>query len=192
MSEHDTKTGRLSVRGRAHMVASPEQVLEAFMSERRYQADKWGEPPHTLDEFILYVVEYAMQSLHVGGTTSDRLAKLDALRKVGALVLAAMEQHGARPREGYIMPYLDPRETQVEGVLEVDKDIRRREVWVKYGAPRGEDMRFLKMSYEDAHMLRALLDGMSFGAGQCQRCSRWLDKSGCTTTTCHVPTEEVR
>ena len=78
-----------------------DEIYDAIKSEREYQADKWGEPPHTIDEFSLYVAEYTTQLVHVSGTTSASHPKLDAMRKIGALVVACMEQHGAPHREGY-------------------------------------------------------------------------------------------
>ncbi len=78
-----------------------EQVYQRIDTERAYQADKWGDPPHTIDEFALYIAEYTAQLVHVAGTTADHDAKLDAVRKVAALGVACMEQHGAPHREGF-------------------------------------------------------------------------------------------
>lgn len=78
-----------------------ENAFGALCSERDYQADKWGEKPHEIDAFALYIAEYTAQLTHVCGTSGDNIAKLDAVRKVGALALAAMEQHGAPRRAGF-------------------------------------------------------------------------------------------
>ncbi len=73
-------------------------VYAAIDTERDYQSKKWGEPPHTIDEFALYIIEYAAKLQRIAGTTNYEPKKLDAVRKVAALGVACMEQHGAPPR----------------------------------------------------------------------------------------------
>ena len=74
-------------------------VMRAIMSERAYQDKKWGasessEGARTLDEFARYISVYADQlKALVGGH------KLHAVRKVAALAVACMEQHGAPLRQ---------------------------------------------------------------------------------------------
>ena len=75
------------------------EAFDAINSERDYQARKWGEVDHEVDAFAAYVQEYTNQLMHVVGTTSDTTAKLAAMRKVAALAVACMEQHGAPKRE---------------------------------------------------------------------------------------------
>lgn len=81
-------------------------VYWALDTERDYQDEKWAgsassEQPGTgsldrsIDEFALYIVEYAAQLRHLAGTTAASGPKLDAVRKVGALAVACMEAHGA-------------------------------------------------------------------------------------------------
>jgi hypothetical protein len=80
----------------------------AIDSERDYQDSRWGHSAssgapgngdRTIDEFALYISEYADQLRHVCGTSDDPIKKLDAVRKVAALGVACMEQHGAPYRE---------------------------------------------------------------------------------------------
>ncbi len=80
------------------MTTTLDEINKAIKSERDYQADKWGEPEHTIDEFSLYIAEYTNQLVHVAGTTSQGVPKLDAVRKIVALGIACMEQHGAPHR----------------------------------------------------------------------------------------------
>lgn len=70
----------------------------AIDSERDYQARKWGENPHEIDAFAAYVQEYTNQLIKTVGTSNDQTAKLDCMRKIGALTVACMEQHGAPRR----------------------------------------------------------------------------------------------
>ena len=90
------------------MTALREEVYAAFDSERNYQDGKWGntlsgdrpgDGTRTVDEFALYIAGYTADLTHNAshfGPTGD---KLDIIRKIGALCVACMEQHGA-PKRG--------------------------------------------------------------------------------------------
>ena len=84
------------------MSATREEVYEAIDSEREYQEGLWDEVPRTTDEFALYVNEYAsrLQAHCTDPRVRERTgeSELDFFRKVGALCVAAMEQHGAPKR----------------------------------------------------------------------------------------------
>lgn len=86
-------------------------VYAALDSEREYQERKAvmagtvpGEVrPHSVEEFVLYMEDYMHELRHQLSRTwtPDRKATkemLDTLRKVTALGVAAMEQHGAPRR----------------------------------------------------------------------------------------------
>lgn len=73
-------------------------VYAAIDTERDYQRKKWGEPSHSIDEFALYIIEYTAKLQRIAGTTNYEATKLDAVRKVAALAVACLEQHGAPPR----------------------------------------------------------------------------------------------
>jgi len=88
------------------MAIKPE-VIEALVSERDYQKEKWGRsassgrPGHgerSIDEYVLYIVEYAAQLQHAAATYLNPTTKLEAVRKVTALGVACMEEHGAPRR----------------------------------------------------------------------------------------------
>lgn len=92
------------------------RVYEAFNTERDYQDELWGKTVYgrpvsgssgyapeaggnrTIDEFALYIQRYANALTDIAGSTGDAEAKLHAVRKVGALAVACMEQHGAPKR----------------------------------------------------------------------------------------------
>ncbi len=92
------------------MAISRKKVYDALDSERDYQDSKFSmrEFPErdkdvidrTLDEFILYIQQYAAEA---GALTTheDEDEALNFVRKVGALCVACMEKHGAPRREGF-------------------------------------------------------------------------------------------
>lgn len=85
------------------------EVYEAIDTERDYQDRRWGntlsgnrEPgefdrggDRTIDEFILYIAGYTNDLVENASHFADTDVKLDIIRKVTALGVAAMEQHGA-------------------------------------------------------------------------------------------------
>jgi hypothetical protein len=97
-----------------YMVTTPsphvperEAAYAAIDSERDYQDQKWGDSAssgnpgageRSIDEFILYISGYSDQLVQVGSTTQDARNKLDLVRKVAALCVACMEQHGTPKR----------------------------------------------------------------------------------------------
>ena len=90
--------------------AERKSAYRAIDGERDYQDDRWGhsassgdpgDGDRTIDEYILYIGEYARQMQVLGGMSDDPNAKLDAVRKVAALGVACMEQHGAPTRALY-------------------------------------------------------------------------------------------
>lgn len=95
------------------------EVFGAIESERAYQNERWGRTaselgpaeghqaghnPHSVTEWLVYMKHYAEEGLKVATTNNDpeasRLA-LEFARKVAALGVVCMEQHGAPRREGY-------------------------------------------------------------------------------------------
>lgn len=85
-----------------------EEVYCILNSERAYQDKRWGasassnEPGdgnRTIDEFALYISQYANALARLAATSIEPHDKLDFVRKVGALCVACMEQHGGRNRE---------------------------------------------------------------------------------------------
>lgn len=83
------------------------EVYTALDSERAYQNDRFQETVYgrdaidrTLDEFILYIIQYA-QEAGMLTTHGDESEALHFVRKVGALCVGCMETHGAPHRPGF-------------------------------------------------------------------------------------------
>ncbi len=81
-----------------------EEVYKALDGERDYQDHKFegnrSAIDRTLDEFILYIVQYAQEAAKLT-THMHESEALDWVRKVGALCVGCMETHGAPHREGF-------------------------------------------------------------------------------------------
>lgn len=83
-------------------MATRQEAFEAINGERGYQAALWGEKPHTITEFLGYIRDYTEEALHTTCRQADVVANPKALaiiRKLGALAVACMEQHGAPERD---------------------------------------------------------------------------------------------
>ena len=97
-----------NLRSRGNKLATRQEVFEALDSERAYQNTRWapsddpsGRVPHTITEWLSYMQYYVNEGLKVQTLSSDQGAGLPWLRKVAALGVAGMEQHGAPRREGF-------------------------------------------------------------------------------------------
>jgi hypothetical protein len=99
------------------MKATRPEVYAALDSERAYQ-QKWdtsrssgeeGNGERTLDEFALYIYGYASDLMKCGSHEIDPAKKLEIVRKVGGLCVAALEQHGAPHRTRSHIPNVDQR-----------------------------------------------------------------------------------
>ena len=81
-------------------------IIAAIDSERAYQDDRWGNQDgpdsgaygHTVDEFALYILTYAQKLADEASASRGDDEKLNIVRKVIALGVACMEQHGAPNR----------------------------------------------------------------------------------------------
>lgn len=83
------------------MSVKRERVYKALDSERDYQAKKWNEAAHSPLEFLVYMEDYVSEAKHVCSRNSDAEIGgkvMDIIRKVSALGVACMEQHGAPMR----------------------------------------------------------------------------------------------
>lgn len=83
-------------------MSTREEVYKAVDSERDYQDLKWGIPhERTPTEFLVYIQDYLTQAFNQATREPDekklRVSKntLDTIRKVTALGVACLEQHGA-------------------------------------------------------------------------------------------------
>lgn len=87
-------------------------AFEAIESERAYQNKRWsvtpgyptGHNPHSVTEWLVYMQHYAAEGLKAVTLASEpetNRAGLEFARKVAALGVACMEEHGAPRREGF-------------------------------------------------------------------------------------------
>lgn len=88
--------------------ASREEVYHAIDTERYYQDTKWGETlsgdrpgngERSVDEFALYIAGYTDDLVKNASHFGPDQDKLDIIRKIAGLCVAAMEQHGAPCRK---------------------------------------------------------------------------------------------
>lgn len=89
------------------------RVFDAILSERAYQNDKWYNPSdgpdnaghndHSVTEWLTYMRHYVEEGLKAETLSYDNDGSAGApfLRKVAALAVAGMQQHGAEEREGF-------------------------------------------------------------------------------------------
>jgi hypothetical protein len=90
------------------MMATREQVYRALDGERDYQDLRWNaqkttlsEGRHTLEEWIVYMEDYLAEAKHALSRNPAPQAQelaLPIVRKVTAMGVACMEQHGAPSR----------------------------------------------------------------------------------------------
>lgn len=107
------------------------KVFGALNSERDYQDAKGeqtyeGTPRgHSIEEFLLYMRDYVEEGTHVASRVwGDKCkpAMLDIVRKVTALGVACMEQHGAPQRAGFEQPERVLMDSSKVVVLDVTQD----------------------------------------------------------------------
>lgn len=88
------------------------EAYSVLDSERDYQdmrivrdgSTSVGEHYHTPEEYIVYLEHYLQDARATASTTwgpDCKAAVMDKLRKVGALVVAAIEDNGAPRRDGF-------------------------------------------------------------------------------------------
>lgn len=85
-----------------------EEVYRLIDGERDYQDNLWGKTlssnkpgngERTVDEFALYIAGYAQELTTIASHSADPNSKLAHVRKIAALAVACMEQHGAPARQ---------------------------------------------------------------------------------------------
>ena len=85
-------------------------VYDALDSERDYQDSRWNantttsEGLHSVSEFVLYMEHYMHEARRLLSTQASPKAEEDGLefiRKITALGVVCMEQHGAPQRKGF-------------------------------------------------------------------------------------------
>jgi hypothetical protein len=69
-------------------------VYAAIDSERDYQDLKFGGNPHEIDAFATHIRQYSMVLDETATSPNDPRAKLAVVRKIAAICVRCMEQHG--------------------------------------------------------------------------------------------------
>lgn len=75
-------------------------VSQVIDSERRYQTAKWGDPDHTVPEWIL-IMRKLMNDVDAAWFKDGEVAALSEIRQLTAVGVACMEQHEAPKRLGF-------------------------------------------------------------------------------------------
>ena len=88
------------------MGATRKEVYAALDSERDYQQERWGPTEtkglHSISEFLLYMQDYLNEAAHIVSREGKRTAypkALEVVRKITAMGVSCMEQHGAPSRQ---------------------------------------------------------------------------------------------
>jgi len=93
--------------------ATRQEVYAAIDTERAYQDVRWNHETttsggfHSLEEWLVYIDDYSDEAKHLLSRMprqdSDKQA-LEIMRKIAAMAVCAMEQHGA-PRRAHNMAH---------------------------------------------------------------------------------------
>ena len=77
-----------------------QEVYRLIDGERDYQDVRWQKPEHShsVTEYLVYVRDYVEDALHRVSHEDGDEGVRPHLRKIGALAVACMEDHGAPPR----------------------------------------------------------------------------------------------
>ena len=89
------------------------QVMDILRGERDYEKKRWGrrvrvfggdgfkeDAQKSVGDYLTFIDHYLTEAKRLLSTKSGTHEALDALRKVGALVVACGEWHGLPPRDG--------------------------------------------------------------------------------------------
>lgn len=76
------------------------QVYGLINGERTYQDTKWAKPAHchSATEYLVYIRHHTNKGLDRVSVEDGEQGALEQLRKIAALAVAAMEEHGAPKR----------------------------------------------------------------------------------------------
>lgn len=80
------------------------EAIDALVEERRFQDQKHGHPddqPHSIGAWLLTIereLEEAKEACVKGGKGRDNV--ISEITQIGALCMAALEQHGVLPIDG--------------------------------------------------------------------------------------------
>lgn len=77
-----------------------QEVYQLIDGERDYQESRWERPRHnhTATEYLVYINHYIQQAFARVSTEDGEEGALESLRKIAAIAVSAMEEHGAPAR----------------------------------------------------------------------------------------------
>ncbi len=77
-------------------MSTRKEVYAAIDSEREYQDTVWQKPEHnhSATEYLVYIDHYVKQAFNKVSTENGEKNALTDLKKIAALAVAALEQHG--------------------------------------------------------------------------------------------------
>ncbi len=75
-----------------------QSVFNAINHERDYQERRWPGHTHSATEYLVYIDHYVKKAFAQVSTQDGEESSLHELRKIAALAVAAMEEHGAPSR----------------------------------------------------------------------------------------------
>lgn len=87
-----------------------QDVYKAIDSERDYQNSRWNENTttsknkHTFEDWIMYIEDYLAEAKHILSREARQIADpkaSDIMRKVAAMAVCSLEEHGVKQREGF-------------------------------------------------------------------------------------------
>lgn len=84
--------------------ATRQEVYAAIDSERAYQESKWGDNHKAVSQYLYYAEDYLAEAKHLVARNSYENVRVEVTaiaRKIAALMVKLMEQHGADRREGF-------------------------------------------------------------------------------------------
>ena len=76
-----------------------QEAFAAVDGELEYQLAKFGENPHEIDAFATYIRQYSRVLDETATAPNTSEAKLAVVRKIAAIAIRCMEQHGAPKRD---------------------------------------------------------------------------------------------
>lgn len=96
-SDGKEKSSSLTSGGPRKNTDNMKAVFSAIKEEREYQDIRWGtleENPHEIAAYVLFIEQYVSvaRTLLTKGNNDSQV--LDAVRKIAALGVACMEEHG--------------------------------------------------------------------------------------------------
>lgn len=76
------------------------EIYKLIDGERDYQERRWERPQHnhSATEYLVYIDHYVKLAFQRVSTENGEAGALENLRKIAALAVAAMEEHGAPAR----------------------------------------------------------------------------------------------